>query len=174
MPDSTLSQAIREAYASAPNESIDYHTLEFRHASFATPIRVVCDYANLTATLEADAPIDPSTAVLFTGYAFDFDRPELTADGAVEMSITIDNVSLEIEDALNAAVQTTDLIEVTYRPYLSGDLSAPAMSPPLTMTVRSASATQFQVTARAIIGDYSNRRFPFEQYARTRFPGLVR
>jgi hypothetical protein len=174
MPDTSLSDAIKEAYASAPSDVIDYHTLEFRHASFATPIRVVRDTVNLVATLEADAPENPGEAVTFIGYAFEFDMPELTPDAAPEITITIDNVSLDIEDALNAAIQTTDVVEVTYRPYLSSDLSAPSMDPPLTMTVKTISATQFQITARASIGDYANRKFPFEEYTRTRFPGLVR
>lgn len=33
MPDATLSQAIQEAYASAPASEVIYHTLEFRHAA---------------------------------------------------------------------------------------------------------------------------------------------
>lgn len=174
MPDVSLSQAIKEAYASAPNDVVDYHTLEFRHPSFTSPIRVVRDYVNLTATLEADAPSNPGEAVVFTGYAFELDLPEVGPDARPEITIRIDNVSLEIEDAMNRAIQTTDVVEVTYRPYLSGDTSAPAMDPPLTMTLTSVSADQFQVTAKAIVGDYTNRRFPFEEYTTNRFPGLVR
>src|SRR6476620_3275326 len=101
MPDSTLDQAIREAYAVAPNDVIDYHTLEFRHASFDNPIRVVRDFANLTATLESDAPEDPSESVVFTGFSFDFELPEVGPDAVPEITIKIDNVSLEIEDAIN-------------------------------------------------------------------------
>lgn len=174
MPDASLDQAIREAYAAAPNDVIDYHTLEFRHVSFTSPIRVVRDYTNLTATLEADAPLNGGESVTFIGFAFDFDLPELSVDAAPEIVITIDNVSLEIEDALNQAIQTTDLVDVTYRPYLSTDLTAPAMNPPLTMTLRSVSASQFKITARAVLGDYANRRFPFQEYTAARFPGLAR
>ena len=57
MSDDTLSAAIKEAYAVAPSDVVIYHTLEIRHSSFATPIRVVRDNATLSATLEAgDAP----------------------------------------------------------------------------------------------------------------------
>ena len=49
MTDTTLSQALKEAYASAPSEVILLHTLELRHPSFVddngnpTAIRVVRD-----------------------------------------------------------------------------------------------------------------------------------
>jgi len=174
MSDSSLSEALKEAYASAPADDIIYHTLEFRHPAWVTPIRVVRDFVSLTATLEADAPANPSEAVVFTGYPFDMVRPELTDDAAPQLTITIDNVSLEIEDAINQAQLTTDQVEVTYRPYLASDLSAPSMDPPITFTVASISATQFQLTATAVLGDFGNRRFPFEEYTATRFPGLVR
>lgn len=174
MTNATLTQALKEAYAAAPSDVVEYHTLEFRHPAWAEPLRVVRDYDDLTATLEIDAPQNAGEAVLFTRYAFDFSLPEVGPDATPMITITIDNVSLEIEDNINIAIQTTDLMEVTYRPFLSTDLSTPAMNPPLTMTVRSVSAGSFQLTARASIGDYANRRFPFEEFTATRFPGLVR
>lgn len=174
MTDTTLSQAIQEAYASAPASEVVHHTLEFRHAAWAAPIRVVQDVANLTATLEADAPLNPGEAVVFTGYAFQMDLPELSGAASPQVTITIDNVSLEIEDAINQALLTTDLVEVTYRAYLASDLTHPANDPPLTLTLTSISAGQFQITGNALLGDFGNRRFPFEQYGAARFPGLVR
>lgn len=172
--DTTLSQAIKEAYAAAPANVVIHHTLELRHPAFSTPIRVVRDFASLTATLESTAPANPSTAVLFTGYSFDIELPELSDSAAPEIVITIDNVSLEIEDNINAALQTTDKVQATYRAYLSTDLSVPSNNPPLTLTLTSISADQFRLTARAQMGDYANRKFPFEEYTATRFPGLVR
>ena len=55
MPDPSLSAAIKEAYASAPTDTVILHTLELRHPDFVAPIRDVNDHANLTATLEATA-----------------------------------------------------------------------------------------------------------------------
>jgi len=65
-------------------------------------------------------------------------------------------------------------VEVTYRPYLSTDLTAPQMDPPLTLTLTQISADNYTVTARARMGDFANRKFPSEEYTATRFPGLVR
>lgn len=174
MVDTSLSQAIKEAYAAAPADVVTLHTLEFRHAAFSAPIRVVRDHHDHTCTLEAGAPVDGGQAVLFVAFAFDIVPPEVTDAAAPEVVITIDNVSMEIEDNIRAALQTTDKVEVTYRPYLSTDLSAPQIDPPLTLPLTQISADNYTVTARARLGDYANRKFPSEEYTALRFPGLVR
>ncbi|MDD4926929.1 MAG: DUF1833 family protein [Methylotenera sp.] len=173
MPDSSLSQAIKEAYASAPADVVVLHTLEFRHPAFTQPLRVVLDHVDHTCTLEADAPVDPSTAVLFIGYAFKLDLPTVDNGAAPEVVITIDNVTLEIEDNIAAALTTTDKVVVTYRPYQSNDLSAPSMNPPMTLTITAINADNYRVTARAQLGDFANKAFPAENYTTSRFPGLV-
>lgn len=174
MVDTSLSAAIKEAYAAAPSDVVTLHTLEFRHPAFSQPIRVVLDHADHTCTLEAGAPANPAEAVLFVGYAFNIVLPSVDAGAAPEVVITIDNVSMEIEDNINAALATTDKVMVTYRPYLSTDLITPAMNPPMTLTITQINADQFSLTARAQLGDYANKAFPGEMYSATRFPGLVR
>lgn len=173
MPDPALTAAIREAYASAPASEVIYHTLELRHPSFVGPLRVVRDWNPLTARLEASAPADPHAWVEFAPFAFDFHLPEVAGGGLPEIVITVDNVSAEIVAYLDAAANSSDLIEVTYRPYLASDLSAPHMDPPLTLTIREASADIFRVTARAAFVDLGNLTFPRELYTSERFPGLA-
>jgi hypothetical protein len=173
MTDTTLSQALREAYASAPTAETVLHTLEFRHPSFTTPIRVVRDYQDVVATLEATAPINPGAAVTFTAYAFNFTPPEVSTSGAPEITIVIDNVSSEIVGYIDAAAQTPDLIEVTYRPYLASNLTTPQAVPPLTLVITTVTADVFRVQAKATFGDVANRKFPSETYTAERFPGLV-
>ena len=81
MPDPALEQAIREAYASAPADTVILHTLELRHPAFAdddgrpTAIRVVRDHVDLTARLEAGAPLDAGEAVRFVALAFELELP---------------------------------------------------------------------------------------------------
>ena len=173
MPDFTLSDALEEAYASAPAAEVVLHTLEFRHPSFTSPIRVVRDHVDFTARLEASAPVDSSAEVTFVRMAFDFVPPETGKGGAPEIEISLDNVSGEITTYLDAAVNSPDLIEVTYRQYLVSDRTGPQNNPPLTLVVRSVSADVFRVRARAGYGDFANKRFPSETYDTTRFPGLV-
>lgn len=172
MPDFTLSDALAEAYASAPADEVILHTLEIRHPSFTQPIRVVRDYHDFTATLEADAPVDPGAEVTFIAMAFDFILPEVAKATSPEIEISLDNVGGEIIAYLDAAAQTPELIEVTYRPYLASDLSGPQMDPPLTLVIRSVTADIFRVRARAGYADLANRKFPAQVYDTQRFPGL--
>ena len=43
MPDVTLSEALREAYASAPSDVVILHTLELRHPDFKNESGVAAD-----------------------------------------------------------------------------------------------------------------------------------
>lgn len=173
MPDNSLSEAIKEAYASAPADVIIHHTIEMRHPSFASPLRVVRDYKSINATLEDTAPVDASTEVTFSAYAFDIVKPEINSDGRPQITIEIDNVSREIITNVEAAMQTNDSIEVTYREYISSDLTSPQNDPPLHMTIVSITADIFRVSAVATFGDFTNRRFPAATYTSEDFPGLV-
>lgn len=180
MPDSSLSEALKEAYASAPAGEVILHTLEFRHPLFRdelnqpAPIRVVLDHNDLEAVLEDSAPQNPGESVLFIAFSFELTLPEVQHTALPEIVITIDNVSRDIEDNLAAAVNSPYKVEVTYRPYLSTDLTGPQMDPPLTMTITQIEADDFRVTARATYGDAANKSFPSETYTAERFPGLVR
>lgn len=172
MPDDSLSVAIKEAYASAPSDDVILHTIELRHASFATPIRVVRDHIALSATLESDAPENPGETVTFVAFAFNFRLPDANKTTVPEIEITIDNASAELIGYLDVAAQTADMIELTYRPYLASDTSAPQMDPPITLVVREINCDVFRVVARAGFGDLANKRYPSEIYTSERFPGL--
>lgn len=172
MPDTTLSAAIKEAYASSTG--IIYHTLELRHPSFTAPIRVVRDHSDLTALLESTAPANPNSFVTFVAFSFDFSRPEVSPSGVPQMKITMDNVSREIVANIELALASTDLIQATYREYLDNDLlNGPQNDPPIHLDILSISATVFQVTATAGYPNLMNRKFPRLEYSAEQFPGLV-
>ena len=71
MTDNTLSEALKEAYASAPSETVLLHTLELRHPAFVddngnpTAIRIVRDNKNYICRLEDTAPLNPGEEVEF-------------------------------------------------------------------------------------------------------------
>lgn len=171
MPDATLSQAIKEAYATA--KVTIYHTLELRHPAFTTPIRVVRDTVNLTAYLEDTAPENPSEEVTFIGFSFDFTKQEVSPQGVPQMTVVIDNVSRDITSNIELALTTTDLVEATYREYIASDLSGPQNDPPVHMEVMSCNATPFQVTATVGFPNLMNKRFPTKEYSVEDFPGLI-
>ncbi len=169
------SRAIKEAYAAAPSDTIILHTLELHHPAFSTPLRVVRDHQDLTATLEADAPVDGGQAVLFVAFPFDFRLPPRKRDGGPqELEIVIDSVDRQIIAALEDAVTQPHPIIAYYRPYLSTDLSQPHMIPPLRVQLRDVRVDVMRVTARARPDDYAQMPFPGELYTPERFPGLLR
>ena len=173
MPDSTLTQAIKEAYAAAPANIIIYHTLELWHPAFSAPIRVVRDYVDLTATLESTAPRNPSASVTFVAFNFDFTKPEISATGLPEVTLTMDNVDRAIVANIEAALTTTDLVTIIYREFISSDLTSPQNNPPLSLTITSVTADLYKVTAVATFPNLMNKRFPTLEYNAETFVGLV-
>lgn len=174
MPDPTLKEALAEAYASAPTDVVELLTIELRHSAFAQPIRVVLDNVDHTLTLEASAPQDAGQAVLWQGYPFSVERPEVTDVAAPELVIEIDNVSREIEANIRASLATREKVAATFRVYLSTDPTGPQNDPPMHLTLHHIKANDLRVTARAGFGDIATRHFPSEDYTTERFPGLVR
>jgi hypothetical protein len=173
MPDSTLSQAIKEAYASAPSASVILHTLEIWHPNFTVPLRVVRDTVTLEATLEAGAPRNAGELVSFVGYAFDIVPPDVDHAAIPQCVIEIDNVSRDILAQFDLALGDINPITVIYRAFLSDDLSGPENDPPLTLTIMSISASVFRIRATAGFGDLTNKRFPGVDYTAEVFPGLI-
>ncbi|CAA7615105.1 DUF1833 family protein [Magnetospirillum sp. SS-4] len=174
MPDPRLSQALREAYAAAPADTVILHTLEIWHPTFTEPIRVVRDHADLTARLEAGAARDGGQRVTFIALTFDLDLPPVDTGPVPEIAVTLDNVGRELSDALEAAAISQDRIEVIYRPFLSTDLEGPHMDPPITLTLAEVEADTLRVTCRARMLDAGNKSFPSITYTAQRFPGLAR
>lgn len=180
MTDNTLSEALKEAYASAPSDVILLHTLELRHPSFLdengnpTAIRVVRDNVDHTCTLEESASLNAGESVEFTAMAFDLTLPPVEAIPVPEIMLSIDNVSTEIIKYLDQAIETQDMIEMTYRPYLSDDLTCPQMNPPITLVITDIKADVSKISATARMMDIGNKSFPAENYTVKKYPGLSR
>lgn len=174
MPDPTLSEAIKEAYASAPTDVVVVDTLEITHPSFTQPIRVALSYTPITARLETTAPYNPGALVEFQAFAFDFVLPDVIDNGIPEMKIVMDNVSGEIMKHIEQAIPLPDKLGVIYRAFLSNDLSGgPHNDPPLHMTITGIEIDLLKVTATATIADFVNKQFPSILYDERRFPGLI-
>jgi hypothetical protein len=173
----TWSDAIAEAWATAPAGLVVHETLEFVFTRDGVLVgeRFVRSREALTATLEADAPVDASTAVLFNPAAFDAKLPEQQGDGgAPQMQLTVANVGRELALHLEAAAFSPTPVQVIYRVYTSADLTAPHQSPgPLVMDVTQISATTDAVTASCAFGGIGERRFPGAEYQLRHFPSLA-
>lgn len=175
MPDPNLSEAIKEAYASAPTDKVILHTLEIWHPNFTQPIYVVRDLADLTATIEATAARNAGQPVTFVAFGFNIVPPEVDMSGVPQCVIEIDNVSREILANIEATMGSTTTITVIYRAYLSGAGAAvgPENDPPLELTIHSITADPFKVRATAGFGSLANLKFPRQEYSAEVFPGLI-
>jgi hypothetical protein len=174
------SEALKEAYASAPPDQIIFDTLELIHPAFVDengnpmPARVVLGYDDINATLEADAPMNPGETVLFTAMAFDVKLPGFSEGDVPQLILTLDNVGREIMGPLEQAAADPKVIQVIYRPYLLSDLTEPQMDPPIDMYVSNIDADVFQIQITCTLDDVNNWAFPHALYLPQKFPGLVR
>ena len=176
----TLPEALKEAYASAPSDVVILHTLELRHPAFIddednqTTIRVVRDHVSHKCTLEDSASLGAGQEVEFQAMAFDLSLPSVNTSPTPEIVVSIDNVSTEMIKYLDLAIESQDMIELTYRPYLSNDLSCPQMNPPITLVITDIKADIMKITATARMMDIGNKSFPSENYTVKKYPGLTR
>ena len=172
MPDSTLSQALKEAYAAGGQEPV-LLTLEMRHSLLGAPIRVVLDNTDLTASLEDDAPENPGEEVTFVAYEFDFTYPEISPSGIPTSTLIIGNVDRAITAALELTNTSREMVLCTVRQYLPSDLLGPQNDPPLTMEIHDVNVDVFQAKATIGLPNYRNKRFPTQEYTTEIFPGLA-
>lgn len=176
----SYSDAIAEAYASAPVDQVILDTLELYHPSFTdeigrpTAIYVVLGYQNFTLRLDPGAIINPGDYVEFLGCSFEVTLPEFSEEGAPSMNLSIGNVSREITRHLEQARQSIVPITVTYRPYLVSDPTQPQLDPPIVMELADVDVDVFTASGTCKLKDVNNTAFPKEKYTSTRFPGLRR
>lgn len=167
MPNDSYEDAIKEAYACAPAGVVFLHTLQISHPDVAEDIFLVQDRTDKTCTLET------AEEELFTACAFRFSLPTTGEDGLQELSIAIDNVNRVVSDYLDQVKDSNDPVAITYRPYLSTDLTTPQMDPPLVLYLRDVNVNVFEVTGKATFADILNKRFLTDLYTRQRFPSLA-
>lgn len=175
----SFSRAYAEAIATARVDRVMLATYELRHPAFEDEngdlyaIRIVNDHADLVAKLEATAPVDAGQAVTFTALPVRVSGPDESESGQTPaFTFAIDGVSQLLVQQLDLALATLVPVSVTERIYASDDLSAPAVTPVLTMTLRDVVATDTQVTAKAVFYDPSNQGFPGQEYTSVQHPGL--
>lgn len=176
----SMSEAIKEAYASNPVDGLTLDTLEFHHPAFVddfgqpTAIRVVRDSRTWNLCLENTAPLNAGQYVDFSPVPFEFTQPGFSEDQVPTLQFNISNVSRLVTKYLELAIQQTAPIKLYYRPYLDSDPSQPQMNPVIVMTLTAATAGTMQISGVASLSDVHNWPFPAQKYTPARFPGLVR
>lgn len=176
-----FSAAYAEAITTARIDRVMLPTYELRHPSFVDPVtgllyavRIVNDHADLTAQLESTAPVNAGTYVLFTALPVEVSGPDESDSGTTpSITFAIDGVSQQLVQQLDYAIATLIPVTVTERIYASDDLTGPAVTPVLTMTLRDVQVTDTRVTAKAMFYDPSQRGFPKQEFTTAQYPGLA-
>jgi hypothetical protein len=158
--------AIKEAFAIAPATSFIYETLEIHQEDVQRSIRIVKARQGITATDEN------GDTHFYEPVGFQITLPPSNEEGFRSINVAVDNVSRRISDFINLAKSAVIPVKVIYRPFLSNDLSAPQMDPPLVLYLKDVQVTAMQVTGRATFMDVVNMKFPSQLYTRDRFPSL--
>ena len=151
-------------YASAPTDQVIIHTLEIKHPSIDT-IRICADYADHEVTLE-DASV-----VTFEQSGFDIELPNKDTSGNQVLTFAVSNVDGVAQAALDTALEAGGQITITYRAYLSSDLTTPAQ-PPTVMTLIGATFQAGTVQLKASYFDLLNTAWPRMRYTSDFSPAI--
>jgi Domain of unknown function (DUF1833) len=166
-----LTDAIKEAWAMAPTDVVFHETIEISHPNISGQLRFVAGLENLEAwTEDQDSMVDDPT--VFEAGAFKLSLPAAGKDGIQELNIALDNVDRRVGEFCRMAANFDNPVTITYRPYLSTDLTEPQMDPPLLLFLKEVTITEFQISGRATFADIVNKKFPSQLYTRSRFPSL--
>lgn len=166
--NAALTAALKEAYVLAPSNLAILDTLQFSHPALpGGDLYIVKNTEDLTMTLE------DTSSHLFKACGFQITLPQSGDQGLQQLPIVVDNVLQVFTDFINLIKSSSDRCSVTYRPYLSSDLTTPQMIPPLVLYLTDIVVTETQVQGNCTFMDILNKPFPSELYTRQRFPGLA-
>ncbi|MEI7216280.1 DUF1833 family protein [Pectobacterium carotovorum] len=121
---------------------------------------------DITAMLE-----DGETEAIFIASAIDVALPARNADGTQDLKFAISNIDGIVSTAIREALNDLTGATVTYRNYISTDLSAPASSP-FTMTIKGGYWTAVEVQLTAGYMNVLDTSWPRHRYTLPEYPGL--
>lgn len=180
MPDPTISDALAEAMALAPDDEIVIDTLEIRHPAFIDDdgnpdsIWLTTNEAEIEAAIEEGAAMKGGEMVIFRSFAFSLTLARIEPGVGAEIEIRVDNTDRRIVEALDRAATEPTKIIMCYRPYLSTDLvGGPQMIPPPEYVLSQAAAEALVVSGRARVAIDLAGPFPRYLYTATEYPGLL-
>lgn len=149
-------------------------TLSLSHPDFTQEWHLTSDPEPWTFLLE-----DGATSVDYTPFPFLVVEPERSTDGQVDLNIALCNVTRELVEQLERAIEHPRTApQIAWRVYLDKPNTTPQRSP-LILSITDITADMGQVTATATRYDVLSRAFPGggkrECYYNTdTFPGLRR
>ena len=110
MPETLMTQAVREAYARAPSGIMLWHCLTLSHSAWAGTLDITQDTAEHVLTDEAQR------SATYLPIAFAFTLPEISESSVSEILVEIDAVPRDLAALLDQAVSATGVITLHYAP----------------------------------------------------------
>ena len=173
-----LEEAIREAYAAAPADTIPLDTLELWHKTLEVPIRVVRwpiegpEPTQFQLVLEPNAPHQEGTetitvdgeqkkAAVFYGLPFNITLPEKSQETPGEFEIAITGANDVIEPYLENAALSGGSITAIYRSYIKGrENDGPVVVwPGVSITSPSIDGSTGTITMKGSVLNWLNKKF---------------
>lgn len=163
-----LEDAMKEAFATSRSSVATIEALQISHPDVAEDIYLVRALRDLTLTLETAA------VVVHKAANFAVSLPPVGDQGVQELGLTFDNVNRQVSAYMETVKESVVPVTVSYRLFLSDDLTTPQLKTPLVLYLSDVRVTLHEVQGRATFADIINRKFPVasETYKRSRFPGL--
>lgn len=164
-------QSIEVYYASAPASEIPIHTLEikneqaYKNGEPDAVIRLADGFYFVRDDGEegVDLGLEDGSTAFFRSSAFGVSLPGKSVKGKQNLQFQIDNVTGEARHFIDKAMEAGSKVKITYRVYLSSNLSAPA-KPPLELTCVSEKDNIQTVAVVASFHDLVNRAWPKRRY----------
>lgn len=120
---------------------------------------------------DINATLENGTPATFTACGIDLALPARNSDGTQDLKFAISNIDGTVSNTIRDALGNQEIGTLTYRHYLSTDLSAPA-SPPFTLAIKSGSWTSIEVQITAGYMNILDTAWPRRRYTLPEFPGL--
>lgn len=108
--------------------------------------------------------MDAGQTVPFLGCAFDFTPPRQDDGGIPTMDMAIDNAAALLSEKLDAIVEASDPLEITYRQFFASDKTHPQYVLG-GMMGQAASSNLSRVTITAGFADLYNKPYPPDKYS---------
>lgn len=153
---------LNRLYASSGSEVI----IETLQINIGSTVYFFCKgFEDITATVEN------GDVLTFSAAGIDIALPARNSDGTQDLQFAISNIDGDVSTAIRKALENLEIGSLTYRQYVSNDLSAPA-TVPYTLAIKSGSWTAIQAQITAGYMNVLDTAWPRFRYTLNEFPGL--